>query len=109
VVAHLPGVIAKPGGALDVVLGFDGVEVGGQRRLGVDDHTLATGQPHHQVGPEAAVLRGQGDLLEKVGVLDHPRQLDDLAQLDFSPVAAHVRLTEGLDELAGFALQRRQA
>ena len=38
-----------------------------------------------------------------------PGQLDDLPQLDLSPVAAHVRLTEGLDELAGFALQRRQA
>ena len=108
-VADLAGVIAQLQCALGIILCFHGIEVGRQRRLGVDDHLFAARQTDDQVGPEAAVSCGEGDLLEKVGVLDHAGQFHDLAQLDFAPVPSHVGLTERLHELAGFALERAQA
>ena len=41
-------------------------------------------------------------------MIEHPRELDDALQLQFTPVTAHVRLAQRLHEIAGLAVQRRQ-
>ena len=95
--------------ARGIVIRLDRVEVGGQRRLRIDDDALAARQTDHQVGPEATVLGRVRLLLDEVRVLDHAGELDDLPELHFAPVPAHVRLTQRLDEPAGLALQRHQS
>ena len=106
VVAHLPRVVGERAQALGLVLRFDRVEIRGQRGLGVHDDALVAGEADHEIGPHAHIVHREGFLLDEVGVLDHPGELDDLAELDLTPVPADVRLTQRLHQAAGFALQR---
>ena len=108
-IADLPRVIGQLRGALGIVLGLDRVEVRDQRGLRIDDDALAAGKPDDEIGTEARLLDGVCLLFDKVGVLDHPGELDDLPQLHFAPVTAHVRLTKRLHEPAGLALKRHQS
>ena len=84
----------------------DGVEVGGERRLGVDHHRLPARQPHDQVGPEPAVLAVDARLLLEVAVVEHPRHLDDPPELDLAPAPAHVGRAECLHQVPGLGLER---
>ena len=94
---HVP---AQPGGVVDEqcralvvgeVLGL-GVEERVHRRLGVDDQDLAAGQPHDDVGSDAAVVgTDRGDLLVEVAARQHPGRLQDPPQLHLAPGAADGR------------------
>ena len=73
------------------VLGL-GVEEGVHRHLGVDDQHLAAGQPHHDVGPDAAVVgTDRGDLLVEVAAREHARRLEHAPQLHLAPRTANGR------------------
>ena len=71
-----------------------GVEEGVERHLGVDDHVLAAGQAHDEVGAQPAVVAGGGHLLGEVAAVDQARELDDPAQVQLSPAPAHLGLAE---------------
>ena len=59
-----------------------------------------------EVRAQPSVLGRDVRLRLEVAVLDHPRHLDDAAQLDLAPAAAHVRpVAERADEVAGLAPQ----
>ena len=75
-IAQVPGVRVQPGRAHAVLVRLGGLQVGGQRDLGIHHDVLAAGEPDHQVGPHRAVRRGHGDLLVEVAPGAHPGQLD---------------------------------
>ena len=77
VVADIPRMPLQAELALVVVLRFDGLEVGVQRRLDVDNELPLIRHSHDQVGPEHAVLAARMDLLLEVAMLDHAGQLDE--------------------------------
>ncbi len=84
-----------------VVLGLDGVEVGLERRLRVDDEVLAAGKLHDEVGSQqSALVVALARLLDEVAVGEHPCELDDALELHLAPAAAHVRCAERRDETA---------
>ena len=102
----LPRVLAEERLAARLVRRLERPEVRIERRLRVDDDVLAAGQPDDHVGPHpAVVVRGHGELLFEVAVLDHARQLDDALELQFAPAAAHAGPLERVDELAGLRAQ----
>ena len=89
--AQVPGVRVQPGRAHVLVVGLGGLQVRGQRDLGVDHDVLAAGQPDHQVGPHHSVRRGHGDLLVEIAAGAHPGQLDHPAQLQLAPATPGLR------------------
>ena len=89
-----------------LVLGLERVEVGGQRRLRVDDDVLAARQLDDEVGAEhAPVGVGRRRLLVEVAVREHPGELDDALELDLAPAAAHVRRAERGAQVAGLGAE----
>ena len=61
---------------------------------------------HDEIGPDASVVGRHVVLRLEVAVLEHPRHLDDSAELDLSPAAADVRpVAERAHEVAGLAAQ----
>ncbi len=105
VLARLFGVARGMDFALAVVRSLERGEVSVKRNLGVHDDHLAARQPDEHVGPQDAVLPRQRVLLNEVAVLDHPRHLDDVAQLKLAPRAARRRAAQGGDEAAGLIAQ----
>ncbi len=105
VIANLAGVGGHARAAGIFVGCLNGVEIGGERRLGVDDDGLAAGEPNNEIGTQAAVCGVDPGLLQEVSVVDHAGHLDDAAKLELSPAATDVGSTKGLDELAGFRLE----
>ncbi len=107
VVAHLAGVVTQRNLSRVVRdLGGERVQIGGERRLGVDDDALATREADEDVGAQhapVAVVRRR--LLDEVAVLDHPRELHHPSELDLAPSPANVRCTESGDEVARLAPQ----
>ena len=104
---HLAGVVLEQQLARDVVHGaVHGVEIGGERRLCVDDHRLPARQPHHQVGAQPAIVALDAGLLLEVAVVEHARHLDHAPELDLAPAAAHLRRAERLHQVPGLGLQR---
>ena len=91
VLAQVARVGVHPGLDQVGVAGLGGVEVGGERDLRVDDHLLAAGEPHDEVGPQGPVVAGHRRLLGEVAVLDHAGQLDDPPELHLAPPAAGLR------------------
>ena len=92
--------------AADFVGRLERLQIGIERRLRVDDHVLAAGQPDDDIGPHAAIVAvGDGVLLLEVAVLDHPGQLDDALELELAPAAANARALERVHELAGLVAQ----
>ena len=90
-----------------LIPGLQSVQIGVERRLGVDHHALAAGQADHQIGALPAVVRVDRGLGGEVAVGEHAGHLDDALELDFSPAAARRRSAQGSDELDRFALQAR--
>ena len=76
------------------------------RHLGVDHHGRVAGQADDQVGglPRAGVGRRRL-FFEEVAALDHARQLDDAAELDFTPLAADVRRSQRARQPFGGGMQ----
>ena len=62
-------------------------------------------QPDHQVGADALVVGGGGDLLGEVAVLQHAGRLDDAAQLVLAPAAPHLRRAQRGHQLLGLGAQ----
>src|SRR2546430_17577515 len=54
---------------------------------------------------ETTVLPLDRDLLGEIAVRDHSRQLHDPTQRHLSPASADVRRAQGVDQVAGLALQ----
>ena len=89
-------------GAGRLVVRLVGVEERMQRRLRVDDHLLAAGQPDDQVRTQQATVVGRDRrLLDEVAVRRHAGQLDDASELQLAPAPARVRLAQRRDERAG--------
>ena len=91
VLPNMPRVRVHPGRAHVVGVGLGGLQVRGERDLGVDHDVLAAGQAHHHVRAQRAVRRGHGDLLVEVTAGAHPGQLDHPAQLKLTPAAPGLR------------------
>src|SRR6266567_2278056 len=89
--AYLLGVVVEQQVSLIVVGCLHRVEVGGQRRLRVDDHRFVAGEPNNQVRPEPTVVRLDSLLLEEIAVLDHARELDHALELHFAPLTPDLR------------------
>ena len=105
-VADETRVARKVAAARVVVLGLGGVEVGLERRLGVDDDALAARELHDQVGSEQpALVVALARLLDEVAVRDHAGQLDDALELDLAPAPAYVRRPQRRHEAARLLLQ----
>ena len=66
---------------------------------------LPPGRRTIDVGAEAAVLGGGDALLVEVAVGEHAGDLDDAAELDLAPAAAHRRRAQRLDQVAGLGLE----
>ena len=103
--AQVPRMRLHPLGRDVVVLALDGLQVGGERDLGVDDDLLAAGEAHDQVGAEHAVAVVTRRLLGEVAVLDHAGHLDHPAQLHLAPPAAGLRRPQRRDERRGLLAQ----
>ena len=82
---QVPGVRGEARLAVVIVSGGGGLQVGGERHLGVDDHVLSAGQPDHHVRPLPAL---DDHLLVEVHVRGHARELHHPAQLKLAPPAA---------------------
>ena len=80
-------------------------QIGIERHLRVDHHELAAGRRTSMSGRSgpSPVHRA---LLEEVAVGDHPRHLDDVAQLDLAPGPARGGSLQRRDEVAGLLSQR---
>ena len=72
----LTGVVCQMGPPRSFLRSVIGIEERLKRDLGVDNDELRAGKVHHHVGPLAPILRGGGNLLLEVAVLQHPRHLD---------------------------------
>ena len=57
------------------------------------------------VRPQRAVFAGDVHLLLEIAVRGHAGELDEAAQRDLAPLAADLRLAEGLHEIPRLALQ----
>ena len=90
-----------------LVGGLERVQVGGQRRLRVDDEVLASGDPHDEIGAQRAVLGRRRRLCHVVAVLEHSGVLDDVAQLRLAPAPADVRCAQRVRETSGTLGERR--
>ena len=89
-----------------LVVGGRGLEVGGQRHLGVDDDRAAAGQAHDEVGPQRRAVGGaQRLLLGEVAALEHAGVLDAAPQLHLAPHAARLRLAQRVDERGRLAAE----
>ena len=103
--ADLPGVVLELCRPRRLVGRLQGLEIGLERRLGVDDDVLPVGKPDDHVGPQTAVFGRCRLLLDEVAVLDHPGHLHDPLELDLAPAAADGGRAEGPDEIRRLALQ----
>jgi len=107
VIAYLPRMFDELRGTLALVT-IERLEIRRERSLRIHDDRLASRQPDDDVRTDASVLRRDSGLLGEVAVFGEPCELDDTTQLNLAPVAAHVRLTQRLDEGPGLASQRRE-
>ena len=82
------------------------LEIRVERRLDVDDEIARLGQVDDHVGPNGAVFRRLMALGHEVAVLDHAGELDEAAQRDLAPLAAHLGPAQRADEVARLGAQR---
>ena len=107
--AQLPGVHLHPLVADRLVGGLDGLDVAGERHLGVDDHLTPVGEGHDQVGPHAgALVVDRRGLLDEVAVLEQAGDLDHPPQLHLAPAAAYVRRAQRRDQRRRLVLELRR-
>ena len=90
-----------------VVLRFDRVQVGVERRLGVDHDVARLGHAHQQIRSQRAAFAATTGLLGEIAVLGQARELDHAAQRDLAPAAAHFRTAQCGGQIARLALQER--
>ena len=95
----------QPGVAEGLVGGLRGLQVGGERDLGIHHDVLAASQPHHQIRTLRSVVGGHADLLIEVTPGDHPGQLDHPPQLHFTPPAARLGPAQRGDQCLGLGPQ----
>ena len=88
VLVRLGGMAREVQLALILGRGLERRQVRVERDLGVDDDQLGAGQAHEHVRPQPPFIGLDRALLDEVAVRDHPRHLDDVAQLDLPPGAA---------------------
>ena len=105
VVANLACVGVEMSGNLIRVVGFEGLEVTFERRLGIDHDGAPVRQLDHEVGPQQSIFGGYAVLLEEVAVGDHAGELDDAPELKLSPAAANLRGAQRGHEVGGLDLQ----
>ena len=96
VLARLPRVALQVDPPLGFDLGLLGVEEGVERDLRVGDEAAALRQEEAGVGSQPAVFGPQRLLQLEVDVLGHAGDLDAAAQLQLAPLAAGLRLAQGL-------------
>ncbi len=106
VLAKVTGMALEAELSVRVVGGLDGLEVGVQRRLHVDDEFAMIRHAHDHVGADDLVFAGGVHLLLEIAVLDHARQLDEPSQRDLAPAAADLGTPQGLDEILCLLCQR---
>ena len=80
-------------------------EIRVERRLDVDDEIARFGQVDHHVGPNGAGFRRLMALGHEVAMLDHAGELDEAAQRDLAPLAAHLRPAQRAHEVARLGAQ----
>src|SRR5699024_490900 len=97
--AQQMGVPTQVGGVFLGIVGVQGIEVGDEGHLRVDNDAAPAGQVDHQVGADDLPVQAGAELCVEVTVADHAAQLDDPLQLDLSPPAADLRGAQGGDEL----------
>ncbi len=103
--AGLPRVALQVNSPLGFDLGLLGVEEGVERNLGVGDEAAALGQQEAGVGAQPAVFGVQRLLQLEVDVLGHAGDLDAAAQLQLAPLAAGLRLAQGLLQARGLGVE----
>ena len=100
---HLARMLGEQRLSRRLVRRLERLQVRVERRLRVDDHVLAAGQTHDDVGPHAdRIVAADRLLLLEIAVLDHAGELDDALELELAPAAADARTFERVDEAAGF-------
>ena len=62
--------------------------------LGIDENASLARKVHRHVGPHARFFQCDGLLFGEVAVRQHPRLLDDVAQLHFAPFSARSRIAQ---------------
>src|SRR5690606_26190958 len=87
--AYLTGMAIQMLLAQLIVVRLQGIEIRIHWRLGIDDEGLATGEVHHEVGPQALAFIVRRRVLDfEIAMLLHAGHLDDPPQLDLPPLAA---------------------
>ena len=76
-----------------------------QRRLGVDDHTLAAREFYHEVGTQTSCRARDRFLFGEITIGKHARDFHDAAELDFSPAPANIWSAQGAHQISGLRLQ----
>jgi hypothetical protein len=99
VLAQVAGVRVQPQRLHGLVGGLGGLQVGGERHLGVDHDVLAAGQAHHHVRAQRPGV--DRHLLVEVDPRAHPGQLDHPPQLQFPPAPAHLGPAQRRDQRRG--------
>src|SRR6185503_11695840 len=106
---YLAGVLGEKRLASGLVRSFERLEVGVERRLGIDDHVLAARQPHDDIRPDAAVVAVQRTiqrlLFFEVAVFEHAGELDHPFQLDLAPTPTDTGPLERIDQAARLGLE----
>ena len=84
-------------------------QIGIERRLGIDHQVARIGHVHHEIRAQRALRADQVQLLGEVAVLGEAGELDQAAQGQLAPAAAHLRTAQRGDQIARLALQLRLA
>ena len=88
-----------------LVAGLVRIEHALKRRLGVNDDVLAAGHVDDQIGSQHPVVAAQLGLLGEVAVREHAGELDHVAKLHLTPLAARVGLSQGGHQRARLGAQ----
>ena len=98
VAAQVTGMALEMRRALLLVTRVGSCQKSVERHLRVDHDEPLPGQTHQHVGAQTAIVRVDSCLRLEVAVLEHPCELDDVAQLHLAPHAAGTRLAQGARE-----------
>ena len=96
---------ARQRSPLRLVVGFVRVEEGLEWDLRVDGDVPSARKVHDHVRPDPPVVGVGGHLLVEVAVLEHPRHLDDPAQLHLAPPTPGLGGAQRGHQVAGLLLE----
>ena len=88
-----------------IALRLGGIQVGIQRRLGIDHQIAPFAHVHDQIRPLHARVTRHARLLGEITVRRHAGELHDAAQGQFTPATADLRAAQCPDQIACLALQ----